>query len=146
MGKVERPKLTLVKTYQQPKPLERIEDLKLVHTINKTFCLQPFGIFLTDAKIEKIRPSWDDICDFVCQKFGYKVRYVLWAKHRNKRYVRSRWEVWALADQLCPHLSYPLIGRLSGGRDHTTVMHGVNQMKKAGQVEKLLDEFWNRSL
>jgi chromosomal replication initiation ATPase DnaA len=38
------------------------------------------------------------------------------------------------------------MGQLSGGRDHTTVMHGINQMKQAGQVEKLLDEFWTRSL
>jgi len=147
LGIVPRAKLTLVSnTPPQPKILEKIEDLKLVHTINKTFSLQPYGIVLSDVRLEKIRPTWDDICDFVCQKFGYKVRYVLWAKHRHKRYVRSRWEVWALADSLCPHLSYPKMGQLSGGRDHTTVMHGINQMKQAGQVEKLLDEFWTRSL
>lgn len=144
---MERPKLTLVsKTYQQPKPLERIEDLKLVHTIHSICCMKQYGIFLTDVQIEKVRPSWDDIVNFVCMKFGYKTRYLLWSKHRNKRYVRSRWEVWALADYLCPHLSYPKIGQLSGGMDHSTVMHGVNQMKQAGQVEKLVNEFWNRSL
>ena len=25
----------------------------------------------------------------------------------------------------CPHLSYPAIGRMLGGMDHTTVLHGV---------------------
>lgn len=27
----------------------------------------------------------------------------------------------------CPHLSTPMIGRMLGGRDHTTILHGVSQ-------------------
>lgn len=30
--------------------------------------------------------------------------------------------------QLCPHMSYPAIGRMLGGRDHTTAMHGDRQI------------------
>ncbi len=31
--------------------------------------------------------------------------------------------------QLCPHMSLPHIGRLLGGRDHTTVLHGVRKIE-----------------
>lgn len=33
------------------------------------------------------------------------------------------WEV----RTLCPHLSFPAIGRLFGGRDHSTIVHGVQK-------------------
>ncbi|MNR52727.1 Chromosomal replication initiator protein DnaA [compost metagenome] len=32
--------------------------------------------------------------------------------------------------QLCPHMSLPHIGRLLGGRDHTTVLHGVRKIEE----------------
>jgi len=31
--------------------------------------------------------------------------------------------------QLCPHMSLPAIGRMLGGRDHTTILHGVRKIE-----------------
>lgn len=44
---------------------------------------------------------------------------------RLKRIVRPRHHAYWAVRQLCPHLSYPEIGRRFGGRDHTTILHGV---------------------
>ena len=44
---------------------------------------------------------------------------------RSVCYVHPRQEVYYRAYIECPHLSYPEIGRRMGGRDHTTVRHGV---------------------
>ena len=44
-------------------------------------------------------------------------RAVRYAHPRQKAYFRAYVE--------CPHLSYPEIGRRIGGRDHTSVRHGV---------------------
>lgn len=44
---------------------------------------------------------------------------------RTREYVRARRYVWAkMREEL--GMSYPQIGRATGGYDHTTVLHGVN--------------------
>jgi chromosomal replication initiation ATPase DnaA len=48
---------------------------------------------------------------------------------RFKDIVHARQEVYWLARVLCC-MSYPQIGKLLGGRDHTTVMHGQAQFAK----------------
>lgn len=45
---------------------------------------------------------------------------------RNTSAVRARWAV-AWAAFKGTEYSYPRIGRELGGRDHTTIMHGVRQ-------------------
>jgi len=44
---------------------------------------------------------------------------------RSVCYVHPRQEVYFRAYIECPHLSYPEIGRRMGGRDHSTIVHGV---------------------
>lgn len=46
---------------------------------------------------------------------------------RSRVYSRPRQMVMHIAREKCPHLSLPSIGRLLGGRDHTTIMHGVRK-------------------
>lgn len=53
---------------------------------------------------------------------------------RSRRYARPRQIVMFLSRDMCPHLSLPSIGRILGGRDHTTIIHGIRQ------VEALLDK------
>lgn len=44
---------------------------------------------------------------------------------------RKREDAWPRQEAMyevfmqCPHLSFPQIGRIMGGRDHTTILHGV---------------------
>lgn len=46
---------------------------------------------------------------------------------RERRYVRPRQEAMYRVFTECPHISYPESGRRLGGRDHTTVLHGVKR-------------------
>ena len=48
---------------------------------------------------------------------------------RNSREVaRPRQVAMLLMRRLCPHLSFPEIGRRLGGRDHTTALYGVRKI------------------
>ena len=54
---------------------------------------------------------------------------------KTPRLVRARHEAWwearlQRAADGRPRFSYPMIGRFYGGRDHTTVMHGVRRHEK----------------
>jgi hypothetical protein len=49
---------------------------------------------------------------------------------RERKYVRPRQEAMYQVFTKCPHISYPEAGRRMGGRDHTTVLHGVKAHAK----------------
>jgi len=49
---------------------------------------------------------------------------------RERKYVRPRQEAMYQVFVKCPHISYPEAGRRMGGRDHTTVLHGVKAHAK----------------
>lgn len=51
-------------------------------------------------------------------------------KARYRSVARPRQIAMFLMRELCPHLSYPGIGRVMGRRDHTTVMHGVRKIEE----------------
>jgi hypothetical protein len=44
---------------------------------------------------------------------------------RERSLVIPRHAACILIRDLCPHLSFPAIGRIMGGRDHSTVMHAL---------------------
>ncbi|HEX2859945.1 MAG TPA: chromosomal replication initiator protein DnaA [Alphaproteobacteria bacterium] len=75
--------------------------------------------------------SVDDIQTLVATHFNLRLADIL-GQRRTKDLVRGR----QVAQYLCKQLttkSYPDIGRAFGGRDHTTVIHGVNN------IQNLLD-------
>lgn len=47
---------------------------------------------------------------------------------RYRAVARPRQVAMFLMRRLCPHLSFPEIGRRLGGRDHTTALHGVRKI------------------
>lgn len=57
---------------------------------------------------------------------------------RSQKQVLARHCAMYLAKELTPY-SYPVIGKHLGGRDHTTIMHGVRR------IQKMIDE-GNQSL
>jgi len=72
----------------------------------------------------------------VCKYYGIHLNELL-SKKRNKQLVYPR----HVAMYLCRKLtdaSFPLIGDQFGGRDHTTVMHGVEKIEKEAQVNNSL--------
>ncbi|MEQ8200615.1 MAG: chromosomal replication initiator protein DnaA [Syntrophomonadaceae bacterium] len=72
----------------------------------------------------------------VCKYYGVHLNELL-SRKRNKQLVYPR----HIAMYLCRKLtdaSFPLIGDQFGGRDHTTVMHGVEKIEKEASVNQSL--------
>lgn len=74
-------------------------------------------------------PSVRMIMDAVCEHFGVSRRDLLSAR-RTRTIVRPRQVVAFLGKELT-NRSLPELGRLLGGRDHTTVIHAV---RKVGEL------------
>jgi chromosomal replication initiator protein len=84
---------------------------------------------------------------FVSEKYGVSISDLL-GKRRTQNIAQTR----QLAMYLCRRLtgcSYPEIGALFGGRDHSTVIHAFRVMEERlqednvfkGEIDKLLNEF-----
>lgn len=60
----------------------------------------------------------------VATRYGVTVERM---RSHDKRHVFNapRWEAWALCQD--ERFSTPVIGRYFGGRDHTTILHGIRQ-------------------
>jgi len=54
---------------------------------------------------------------------------------RHLDVVLARHFAMYLVRELCPHLSYPGIGRAFGGRDHSTVMHAVARIRRMAAAD-----------
>lgn len=66
------------------------------------------------------------ISEAVCSAYSTPIRQ-LYSRRRDAGTVLPRHMSWALASRLTTH-SYSAIGRLMGGRDHATVMYGVQRI------------------
>lgn len=69
------------------------------------------------------RVSVSDIMRTVTMETGVS-KSELMSNRRDQRVCRARHKCWWLAKQHTS-LSLPAIGRMFGGRDHTTIMHGI---------------------
>ncbi len=69
-----------------------------------------------------------DVAIFVAERHGMTLERLCVSSHRRS-FARPRQIAMYAIRQLCPHMSLPHIGRLFGGRDHTTVLHGVKKIE-----------------
>lgn len=65
-------------------------------------------------------------------------RGILTGPSRRRPHVTTRWIAMALARSLTD-ASLPVIGRHFGGRDHTSVLHGLRRIEQRRQEEPDLD-------
>lgn len=75
----------------------------------------------------KAYPSVRSIQIAICDFYSLD-RVALTSRRRTKEVIRPRQVGYFLSSTLTP-LSLPAIGRLFGGRDHTTVLHGVQKIR-----------------
>ncbi len=70
----------------------------------------------------------DDIVSILAEHFSYS-KDVIKSPSRKKEIVRVRDYIAYLLREYAS-MSYPVIGELLGGRDHTTIIHSYNKIKK----------------
>jgi chromosomal replication initiator protein len=80
----------------------------------------------------------DDIQKRVCEHYNIKMADLL-SPRRARAVARPRQVAMYLAKQLTTR-SLPEIGRKFGGRDHTTIMHGVRKIEELRGGDPSLNE------
>lgn len=76
------------------------------------------------------------IISIVGERCGIPTREILGEKRRPDL-VQARQLAMYLCRELLGH-SYPVIGKLFGGKDHSTVMHGVKKIKQLQDTDRLI--------
>ncbi len=88
--------------------------------------------------------SIDNIQRIVAEYYKIKVYDVL-SKRRSRSIARPRQVAMALSKELTNH-SLPEIGNAFGGRDHTTVLHGVRKIKELREINADISEDYKNLL
>lgn len=79
-----------------------------------------------------------DVAEYVAAE--HALPYASLTGHcRRRHYARPRQIAMYAVRRLCPHMSYPAIGRMLGGRDHTTIMHGDRQIAALRKIDAEID-------
>ena len=100
---------------------EMVQDLEPVFVATPTAPL--INLPAEPVSPDFIRINFDEVVALVCQHLKYDRRQIF-AERRTHKLCFDRQLLWALAHKHCLHMSLPQIGRASGNRDHTTVLHG----------------------
>jgi len=102
------------------KALARIERLEAVKIKPK-----PVPALTFHEKAERI--NMGKIAARVAEKHGVTVERMR-SHDRRQVFMPPRWEAWTLCSE-AGH-STPVIGRFFGGRDHTTILHGIRKERE----------------
>jgi chromosomal replication initiation ATPase DnaA len=101
--------------------LESIAQLRMAHMVEK------YKSAAAVAGAMEVRYRAAEIIQFHVNRSPFTYSEVI-SNIRTRPIVAVRQAAMADVYVLCPHLSLPQIGRLFGGRDHTTVLHAVMKM------------------
>lgn len=82
------------------------------------------------------RINFHDVIDIVAAELQIAPS-MMFARRRDLPIVTARHLAWALAREKCVHLSLPIIGRVSGDFDHSTVLHGARNGVKHEAFDRL---------
>lgn len=75
-----------------------------------------------------MRVTGRQVIDFVAERHGLTFQQMT-GQQRVTCVARPRQIAMYVMREVCPHLSLPAIGRLLGGRDHTTILHGIQRIE-----------------
>lgn len=81
-------------------------------------------------------PGWQRILMRVAERLEIKPADIIGASRRQE-FVIARQAAMFLC-RLKLGLSYPELGRIFGGRDHSTVMHGIKKIQRLRQTDRVL--------
>ena len=74
----------------------------------------------------KPKQTSKDIIRIVAGKHGVRVCDIR-SHMRTPTFIKARFEACYEIRRLLPHYSLPMIGKAVGGRDHTTILHAIQQ-------------------
>lgn len=67
----------------------------------------------------------------IAEAFGFTYADVI-GDRRTAAVMRARWAAIAAVREAHPDWSLPRLGRVFGGRDHTTMLHAIRKMERVG--------------
>ncbi len=107
-------------------------------TKNKTLILNEVKDLVKNSIKQKKLLSYKEVVKIISD--FYKIsEEIIYEKTRKKEVIKPRQVImYILREDFC--ISYPSIGEKLGGRDHTTVIHSCEKIKKDIQVDELLSK------
>lgn len=117
-------------TYIDPTiELRSIADICTSLQTTATFSLHDDAVYELECRLVGgiPRPTISSIETSVLRQHPGVTRAMLRHATRKREIVIAKHHVWWRIRQLRPDLSLPQIGRLYGGMDHTTILHGINK-------------------
>lgn len=81
-----------------------------------------------------MRVTLNDIKHIVCEEFGVSLNDLL-SLRRQGRVVLPRQYCFWIAKRFTT-LSYPQIAKAFGGRDHTTILHGIRKIESLAEISE----------
>lgn len=141
-------KMAMIKAgYQFPDPASKADDL--VEPMEKPhirltvcrICQEAIEEELVEK--EKHPKTMKDIVDRVSRRYAVTVTEIR-GKRKHKGIVAARHEAFWLIRHMLHHLSYPQIGKYFGGRDHSTVMHGVKKHQERVELAAAITKVRNK--
>lgn len=99
---------------------------------------------IDSAYLDIEKRSVKEICDEVLKNFPGITRADIDSHHRTKDIIYPRHLCFHAVVEARPDLSFPVIGRLFGERDHTTIIHGHRKISEMTEADhrKHLAQWW----
>jgi chromosomal replication initiator protein len=101
-------------------------------------------VALADLLPQKRNISPRRLLEFIASERGLTVDELL-GQNRSSKIAEPRQLAMYLLREF-NEISLPQIGEILGGRDHTTVMHGINKVRGSEKLKKLADNMWQNFL
>ncbi len=100
--------------------------------------LNELGIRMAPPEKTRAFPSVHQCIVATASYYGFSVHDILGHSHRAT-HAHARHVAMYVAKQMTL-ATYPMIGRIFEGRDHTTILHGVHKIEKRRKADTILDQ------